>query len=752
MSLYLLSYVCPCCFSAPSYARIDGDQRGSDEGGGGGLVLHDLQVDDVSEDEIPVLVIDDDPPSPITIPLNTLPPRLTHSTSSSPRAPTLPPLILPSTPPSIQPLASPFVLSPPSDIPPPFTTPPHPTSFRPSQPSPSRLPTRPIPTPPSTSSHTLSSHPLPPLHFSYPSTPSHHPPFPPSPLPPPLPPSTVDVTVGELEVRGEDELDLSKFERVKGEAEVEEKRPREEEAKEMSQEEAETNARPRGFDELKEGRVEEGEEEEEVKEGVREVRVVQLAQSPVLSLLSPRRRPVELLPASPTLTSSSVASSHPSPAPSFAPSSPPSSHSHSSSSSPPSPSSALLSSSFSSTTSATSLSSSSLLPLSSPHSSPKPPPHPLAPSHPPPIQLDPRLSPPFTATPHRGVDHPILPTATLLPRRRSSTSTTTTTTHSSAIPPPHPPHPAAVPPSAKPLPLSLLPVPLPIAPPVLSPDLPAPPPLPLPAFKPGENPLLALNIPQGELTPSSIESLISLFSPSSTTTTTTTTPLLSHLASHLTYLHLFDFVISAPRRLSSATFRHFSQPILARARASPTRPSPNAQIGLLLLRFFSNHLSSITTTPHSLNLAFTFPSAASSHALDVPTPDMFVLESKHPTDPTLVHPLNVLKKADSDVRRMVFARVVRVMIERGRGVVGVGAGDVSVKKVFAFGCDMRYERRVGMVDVDGSGRQVVEDRGGKVVVKSGHYVLARYDDWLIVTVLNQQVMIGLPPFTKVNEA
>lgn len=272
-------------------------------------------------------------------------------------------------------------------------------------------------------------------------------------------------------------------------------------------------------------------------------------------------------------------------------------------------------------------------------------------------------------------------------------------------------------------------------------------------FKKGENPLLTLNIPKGKLSVEHIASIIALFSPPpvSSSSSSPVSALLSTLASHLTYIHLFNFLLSAPRTVSSAVFKHFSHPILKRHKPPNPRPSPNAQIGLLLLQFLTDYLVSIATSSTALTFKFDFPRQSDSMTLDVPTPDMFVLESRHPTEPTLVHPLNVVRKADSEVRRIVFSRVVRVMLGKDRGIVGLGSGDLSVKKVFSFSCDMRYERRVGEVDVDGSGRQVVEDRDGKVRVEGGHYVLARYDDWLVVTVLGQQVQIGLPRFTRVNE-
>ena len=242
-------------------------------------------------------------------------------------------------------------------------------------------------------------------------------------------------------------------------------------------------------------------------------------------------------------------------------------------------------------------------------------------------------------------------------------------------------------------------------------------------FKKGENPLLTLNIPKGQLSVEHISSIIALFSPP-TASSTPVSALLSTLASHLTYIHLFNFLISAPRTVSAAVFKHFSQPILARHKPPNPRPSPNAQIGLLLLQFLTDHLQSITTSASALTFTFTFPRAADSFTLDVPTPDMFVLESRHPSDATLVHPLNSVRKAEAEVRRIVFARVVRVMIGKDSGIVGLGSGDLSVRKVFSFSCDMRYERRVGEVDVDGSGRSVVEDMDGKVRVENGHYVLA----------------------------
>ena len=479
--------------------------------------------------------------------------------------------------------------------------------------------------------------------------------------------------------------------------------------------------------------------------------------SHVIRIPSPRRRQQSLVSMSPVLTGSSTQSTDPSLSamtisPSVAPTSP------CVSSAPGSPSSALLSSSFSSVASGVSLSSSlpsSTSPRSSPFASSQ-----LSSSHPTPLRLDPHISDNLSSSSlavpeqqhagqpadNNGAGHLAahsLPHETF--HRRLSSAAAPSTTAAAAPPPPsirtNPPSPATGNAATAPT-MPSIPVALPSAAET-----------PVVHFKKGENPLLSLNIPKGQLRVEHIQSIIALFSPPPVPSSSASSPtsLLSTLASHLTYIHLFNFLISAPRTVSSAVFKHFSQPILARHKPPNPRPSPNAQIGLLLLQFLTSHLVSISTSASALAFTFDFPRQADSFTLDVPNPEMFVIESRHPSDPTLVHPLNVVRKADSEVRRIVFSRVVRVMIGKDRGIVGLGSGDLSVKKVFSFSCDMRYERRLGEVDVDGSGRQVVEDTNGKVRVEHGHYVLARYDDWLVVTVLGQQVQIGLPQFTRVNE-
>lgn len=87
-------------------------------------------------------------------------------------------------------------------------------------------------------------------------------------------------------------------------------------------------------------------------------------------------------------------------------------------------------------------------------------------------------------------------------------------------------------------------------------------------------------------------------------------------------------------------------------------------------------------------------------------------------------------------------------MDNERGLYGVQSGDIALKKVFSFNADIRYERRIGEWDKDSAGRQVIEDLDGKPVIKNKHYVAAIYDDWLIISVLNQQVVIGLPAFNK----
>ena len=480
--------------------------------------------------------------------------------------------------------------------------------------------------------------------------------------------------------------------------------------------------------------------------------------SSIIPIPSPRRRQQSIVSGSPVLASSTQSTTSmlftSSISPSVAPTSP------GVSSTPSSPSSALLSSSFSSVASGVSLSSSvtSTSPRSSPFASSQ-----LSSSHPTPLQLDPHIS--HTVVPslapaadkeevsvdksaetngdRRMASHAL--THDTFHRRLSSAAPPTTTATAAAPPSSirtNPPSPAKGGTTHS----SVLPS-IPVA-------LPTANATPAVHFRNGENPLMALGVPKGQLSVDHISAIIALFSPPSAVSSqlsSSPASLLSTLASHLTYVALFNFLMSAPRTISSAVFKHFSQPILARFKPPNPRPSPNAQIGLLLLQFLTDYMSSIGTSASALTFTFDFPRRAESFTLDVPFPELFIIESRHPSDPTLVHPLNVVRKADGEVRRIVFSRVVRVMLAKDRGIVGLGSGDLSVKKVFSFSCDMRYERRVGEVDVDSSGRQVVEDREGKVRVERGHYVLARYDDWLVVTVLGQQVQIGLPSFSRVND-
>ena len=498
---------------------------------------------------------------------------------------------------------------------------------------------------------------------------------------------------------------------------------------------------------------------EEAEEDERAGKLIKGVPSPVIRIPSPRHQQQSKVLTSPTLNGSHVQQTESSlPSVSISPSVAPTSPGVSSASD--SPSSALLSSSFSSIASGVSLSS-SVPSSSSPRTSPFASSQLLSSSLPTPLQLDSHVDshvphPPSSASSgiseemrvSQSVDTNgvVEQAAHAVPHdtfhRRLSSAVPPVTTAAAAPPASsirtNPPSPVKGAVSAAP------------STPSIPAALPAASAAPIVHFKKGENPLLSLGIPKGSVSVEHISSLLALFTQPPSTSASPAS-LLSTLASHLTYIHLFNFVISAPRTVSSAVFKHFSQPILAHHKPPHPRPSPNAQIGLLLLQFLTDYLVSISTSASALTFTFDFPRQSDSFTLDVPTPDMFVLESRHPSDPTLVHPLNVVRKADSEVRRIVFNRVVRVMIGRDRGIVGLGSGDLSVKKVFSFSCDMRYERRVGEVDVDGNGRQVVEDRDGKVRVKGGHYVLARYDDWLVVTVLGQQVQIGLPAFTSVNQ-
>lgn len=50
-----------------------------------------------------------------------------------------------------------------------------------------------------------------------------------------------------------------------------------------------------------------------------------------------------------------------------------------------------------------------------------------------------------------------------------------------------------------------------------------------------------------------------------------------------------------------------------------------------------------------------------------------------------------------------------------------------------------------MIEYDGKNRPMIEHgTDGKPLIHNKHYIPKRFDDWLVVTVLKQEVLVGLP--------
>jgi hypothetical protein len=234
---------------------------------------------------------------------------------------------------------------------------------------------------------------------------------------------------------------------------------------------------------------------------------------------------------------------------------------------------------------------------------------------------------------------------------------------------------------------------------------------------------------------------------------------------NLSYKHIFQYLLTANRVISGQTLQSYVKPtILAynqriKQRDLMRKNNKNAanfpqQLDAELpgevfkfLQFFSDYLSEIRVDKQrsTLTLQFDFR-GASSYTLELPTPQTYVLQSKHKTDQYLVNSLNKAVIAEVEVRKLVFNNTVELQLDKVTGEIKhVREGDVSVKKFLSFTADLHYEHKENMADYDGQNRFYLEcDVMGKPMIHNNHYVPKCYDDWIVVTVMKQEVYIGLP--------
>ena len=157
----------------------------------------------------------------------------------------------------------------------------------------------------------------------------------------------------------------------------------------------------------------------------------------------------------------------------------------------------------------------------------------------------------------------------------------------------------------------------------------------------------------------------------------------------------------------------------------------------------------------TLTLRFDFgPAASGAYSyIDLPSQPTWVLSSKHPRDPYLVHPLNQPKIYTNESHRLCIHRELCLQFSGSRGVVSIRSGDVSIKKSFvSLNCDLRTEYRPGMVEYDDSRNPFLvmreDDDTKPLITEDGHYLPRTFDCWLVVTVLTRETWVGLPIIGK----
>jgi hypothetical protein len=76
----------------------------------------------------------------------------------------------------------------------------------------------------------------------------------------------------------------------------------------------------------------------------------------------------------------------------------------------------------------------------------------------------------------------------------------------------------------------------------------------------------------------------------------------------------------------------------------------------------------------------------------------------------------------------------------------VRAGDLSVKLMMKFAANVRFETIPGKIDLDDSNRPYLEEGDdGTPLIRNGHYIVRKYDFWIVISVLKRDIWMGLPP-------
>lgn len=136
-----------------------------------------------------------------------------------------------------------------------------------------------------------------------------------------------------------------------------------------------------------------------------------------------------------------------------------------------------------------------------------------------------------------------------------------------------------------------------------------------------------------------------------------------------------------------------------------------------------------------------------SLVVTMPPSDDWVLVSKHPSDPLLVHPLNEPLVVRSEPRKFTVRPTLRIKLGK-HGIDKVVSGDIRLNSFLNLNVQIRMTDRPGVVAKDPSGRPYIATEGegaaSKPLVRGGKYEYQTHDQWLIVSVFGFSTEFGLP--------
>ncbi len=137
----------------------------------------------------------------------------------------------------------------------------------------------------------------------------------------------------------------------------------------------------------------------------------------------------------------------------------------------------------------------------------------------------------------------------------------------------------------------------------------------------------------------------------------------------------------------------------------------------------------------------------SSRQIQLPDSTQKVLQSKHRSDPYLVHSRNRVRDEKSDGKKLRLKSQLQFSVNED-GLTGVREGDLAVHHWLAgwVNLNVHSEQHEGKIATGEKDRPVLQtDERGNPVVVDGHYQPQRYDDWVVITAAGRRIEVGIPP-------